>query len=101
MDGQLLVELCFLELDAEPRAQLSIAPLPPALAEHFHLTAVRRGEPFEDLDRRGLAGAVRPEQAEALTAPDLEIEAGNGDDIRVALLQAAASQRRLRHDDRW
>jgi hypothetical protein len=34
-----------------------------------------RQQTFENLDGRGLAGAVRSEQAEALAASDLEIEA--------------------------
>ena len=49
------------------------------------------GEPFEDLDRRGLARAVGTEQAEALAAPHFEVEAVDGDHVRVALDQPAAA----------
>ena len=49
-------------------------------------------EAFEDLDRRGLAGAVRTEHAETLAGADLEIEAGHRGDVAVTLGQAAAAQ---------
>src|SRR6185295_11809505 len=65
------------------------APSAPALAEHAHLAGVRRVQPLEDLDRRGLARAVGPEQAEALAGMDLEIEAVDRDDVVVALDEAA------------
>ena len=65
----------------------------PAEAEHLDLAGVRLEQPLEDLDGRRLAGAVRAEQAEALAGRDLEVEAGDGDDVAVALLQAAADAR--------
>ena len=58
--------------------------LPPH-AEHLDVARVPRREALADLDRRGLAGAVRPEQPEALAAPDLEIEAADRDDVLVGL----------------
>ena len=44
-------------------------------AEHRHLAAVARPQPFEDFDGRGLAGAVRAEQAEHFAGKDLEVDA--------------------------
>ena len=50
---------------------------------------------FENLDRRGLAGAVRPEQAKAFAAQHLEVEAVDGGDSSVALDDARAAAGRL------
>ena len=57
----------------------------PALAEHLDLAGIGGEQPFEDLDRGGLAGAVRAEQAEALAAKHLQVEAVDGDHGSVAL----------------
>ena len=43
--------------------------------------------PLEDLDGRGLAGAVRAEQGEDLAAGDLEVDAADRGDVPVALAQ--------------
>ena len=64
-DRQLVGELRLLQLDAQPLAQrLRIGR--PAEPEHLDVARVGLRQPFADLDRRGLAGAVRTEQAEAL-----------------------------------
>ena len=52
-----------------------------------------RVEPLQDLDRRGLAGAVRTEQPEALAGADLEVEAVDGRDVAVALDEPGAAER--------
>ena len=44
-------------------------------AEHADLAAVRAAVALEDLDRRRLAGAVRPEQREDLAARDAQVDA--------------------------
>src|SRR5690606_126487 len=49
-------------------------------------------KPLEDLHRRRLAGTVGPEQPVALAGGNLEVEAGDGDDVRVAFDQAAAEE---------
>ena len=72
-DGQLLGEPRLLERDAEARAELPLV-LSPAAAEDLDVSGVGAREPLEDLDRRGLAGAVRPEKAEAFARPDLQIQ---------------------------
>ena len=57
--------------------------------EHLHLAAVARAVALEDLDRRRLAGAVRPEQAEHLAARDLEVDPAQRLDAVVGLAQPA------------
>ena len=49
------------------------------LAVEFHPPAVRRLEPGDDPQGRGLAGRARPEQAEELPVPDAEVDAVQGD----------------------
>ena len=59
-------------------------------------------KPEQQLDRGGLAGAVRPEQAEHLAAPHLEVHVvhrarlGPAPEILEDLGQARARRRRLR-----
>src|SRR5439155_4965353 len=65
-----------LEGDAQPLPQ-RVVLLSPVPAEDLYLARCRRQQPFQDFDGRGLARAVRSEQAEAFSAPDLEIEAVN------------------------
>jgi hypothetical protein len=89
---QLVGELRLLKLDAEPLAE-RLGIVAPAQAEHLDVTTVGRGEAFADLDRRGLAGAVRPEQAETLAGPDLQLDAVDGDDILERLPEIAHAQR--------
>ena len=55
------------------------------LAVEFHPPAVRRLEPGDDPERRGLAGRARPEQAEELPVPDVEVDAVQGDHRAEAL----------------
>ena len=64
-DRELLGEPALLERDAEPLAQLPLVAAP-APAEDRDLARVGPRQALEDLDRRRLAGAVGPEQAEAL-----------------------------------
>jgi hypothetical protein len=90
-DGQLVGELRLLELDAEPLPQRVRVALP-AHAEHFHLAGIGSCQALADLDRRRLAGAVGSDQAEALARADLEIDAVNGDDVVVLLVQVADPQ---------
>ncbi len=57
--------------------------------EHVHGPAVAPAETLQDLHGRRLAGAVRAEQAEDLTAPHLEVDAAHGLAAVVRLAQAA------------
>ncbi len=90
--GQLLGKLRFLELDAESCPQRQVVAAPP-IAQDLDIPRVGHAKAFEDLDGRGLAGAVRTEHAETLAGADLEIEAGHRGDVAVVLGQAAAAKR--------
>ena len=80
------VEPAFLQHHADARAQL-VAVAPRVDAEHAHLAGVGSAVALEDLDRGGLARAVRAEQAEHLAGRDRErdpVDRGRG---AVALLE--------------
>ena len=64
---QVAVHAASLQDDADPLAQLARA-LPRVVAENGHIAAGAGAVALEDLDRRGLARAVGPEQAEDLAA---------------------------------
>ena len=85
---QVRVERRGLEDDAEP-----LAPGPAGarriLAEHLDVARVAVAVALEDLDRRRLAGAVRPEQPEHLAGADLEVDAPDRLVRAVALPQPA------------
>ena len=53
------------------------------VAVHRHGAAGRIGDAADDVDQRGLAGAVRPEQRENLAAPDLQVDAFQRLETRV------------------
>ena len=57
-------------------------------AEHGRLAGVGPEDRRQHPDGRGLAGAVRPEQAEHGRGGHLEVDAVEGDDVSEALLQA-------------
>jgi hypothetical protein len=83
-DTQLVRELRVLELDAKPLAYL-LRVGGPVQAEHLDVAGIGGGQPLADLNGRRLAGPVRAQQAEALAAGDIEIEAVDGDHVLVAL----------------
>ncbi len=56
-------------------------------AQHGRLAGVGPDDRRQRSDGRGLAGAVRPEQAEHGRGRDLEVDAVEGDDVSEALLQ--------------
>src|SRR5258705_1572796 len=92
--GDLVGELRFLQLNAEPLAQGAprgaVAPRRP---QNLDVAGVGRREALEDLDRGGLPGAVRPEQPEALAGRDRQVETRDRHDITEALGQRAAADR--------
>ena len=76
------------------------------LADHDLTAGVGRHDPGEDLDRRGLAGAVAPEQRVDLTRTDAKVDPVIGDHGRIGLadpsqLEAVFGMWRYRmwHDD--
>ena len=56
-----MIERTILQDDAEPGTP-EARGVRRVDAEHLHLTAVATSESLEDLDRRALAGTVRPKQ---------------------------------------
>jgi hypothetical protein len=96
LDRELVGELRLLELNSKALLERSGVGFP-AQAEHLDIARVACREAFADLDRGGLARAVRPEQAEALAGSHLEIEAVHGDDVLVRLAQIANAQHRSWH----
>ena len=62
---QLFGKFGFLERDADPLLD-RIRIIVPAPAEDFHIPRCRVEQPFEDLDRRGLACPVGPQKSKAL-----------------------------------
>src|SRR5206468_1681131 len=74
LHGELLGEFRLLERDADALPELLCVPRP-GTAEDRDVTVVGREEPLADLDGRRLPRAVRPEESEALSRADLEVEA--------------------------
>ena len=66
------------------------------LAEIDDLAAGRRVEAADDVEGRGLAGAVRPDQAMNRTRIDIEAEIVDGDDAAEGSRQIANLENRLR-----
>ena len=64
------------------------ARLPGARPGDLGRAVARADEPDEDLDERRLPGPVRPEEADELPLPDLEVDAPERLDRPVALPQA-------------
>src|SRR5262249_1163618 len=60
--------------------------LAPAAAEDLDLTGSRRQQALDDFDGRGLAGAVGPEQAEALPFVNQQIKTADRLDRRSAVV---------------
>ena len=89
-NGQLVVELRVLQLDSEALPQHTIL-LAPTHPEHLDVAGVVGIESFQDFNRRGLPGTVRPEQPEALPRSHVEIETVNGGDVAVALDETGAA----------
>ena len=56
-------------------------------AEHRDLAGGPLAVPLEDLDGRGLAGAVRPEEREDLAVLDRQVDALDGLELAVRLAQ--------------
>ena len=72
--GQPFGQPRLLQRDADPLAQADVVARP-GHAQQLDLPRRRCEEPLQDLDGGRLARAVRPQQAEALAAPDREVEA--------------------------
>ena len=86
---QVGVEVVLLRHQADPRLVLS-GEFRDRHAEHAELAAARPGQPHDHAHGRGLAGAVRAEQADAARGRDLEINALDGMHPAVGFLEALA-----------
>jgi hypothetical protein len=94
LDGQLFRQLSFLQLHSKPLSQNPIV-FTPAHPEDLEVAGIGFEQPFEDLDRGRLAGAVGPEQAEAFAYTHFQIEAINGHNVAVALGKRFTANRNL------
>ncbi len=81
----------FLELDADALAEV-VGCSAPVQAEELDGAGVGGGEALANFDGGGFAGAVGAEQAEALAARDLEIDAVDGDDVGEGFAESAEKQ---------
>ncbi len=84
--GDVAVDAARLQHDADPPAQRQRAR-GGVLSQHRHLAAAARAVALEDLDRRGLARPVGPEQPEHLAAAHLDVDAAHRLELAVALAQ--------------
>src|SRR4029450_7969680 len=85
--GQLQVES--LRLETQSDAPPNLIALPDHVVPGDKcLPASRVPNSAEHLDRGGLAGTVRPEEAVGLTSGDIEVDASNGLDVSIVLHQA-------------
>ena len=94
LDRQRDVEVVELRRDAELRARL-LRLVGQLEAEHLDLALVRDRLPGEESHRRGLARAVRPEEADARARGHVEVEAGDRGDLPVTLHDATEPDRQL------
>ena len=96
LDGQRHVEVVELRRDSELCARL-LRVGGQLEAEHVHVALVGDRLRREEAHRRRLPGAVRAEQADARAGRDVDVEAGHGGDLAVALDHAAELDRELAH----
>ena len=85
---EVLDEGAALQLHADASEQSRVA-WPRRLAEHLDGSAVRRPDPLDHLQCRGLARAVGTQDAEALTPVDVERDPVDRGELAVPLGQAA------------
>jgi hypothetical protein len=89
---QIAVQVRLLRDDPDPR--LDLAPVRPGVEpQDAQLAALHRGEPVDHLHRRRLAGAVRPQKAEADAGRHVEVDPLHGHAPAVALLEPAGDDR--------
>src|SRR5262245_13463413 len=94
--GELRDEPGLLQDEPDPVAPGAVGPLR-VDAEDAHLAGAPRPIALEDLDRRRLAGAVRPEKGEDLAGADLEVDPSHRLEAVVRLAQAFHADHGLGH----
>ena len=67
-------------------------------AENFDFARIGSGETFADFDCGGFAGAVGPEEAEALAGTYFEVEAVDGDHVLINLAKTRYAKGWLGND---
>src|SRR3954452_6584 len=87
-DRDVAIHAAALQDDPHPRAQVARA-LAGIEAEHRDDPARAFAVALEDLDGRGLAGAVGAQQAEHLAARDLDVDPPDGSEPPIVLVQVA------------
>ncbi len=87
-DGEVRADPGLLRDDADPLAERAASPLR-VDAEDADVAGAAPPIPLEDLDGRRLAGAVGTEQREDLAAGDGQVDAGDGVDVVIGLVQAS------------
>ncbi len=91
---QRIVESKVFRQEADARSR---APVADGRPEHRGAATRRWHEPEEHLDRGGLAGTVRAEEAEHFAASDVERQIRDGEIRAEMLTQLARLDRRSRH----
>ena len=86
--GDLVLESGRLQHDADSLLHLARSPRG-VYAGDLNLALVRDAQADDAFEQRGLAGAVRPEQAEDLAFADVQRDAADGLYVTVRFLQAA------------
>src|SRR4030095_2599184 len=87
--GELVGELCLLQLDADALSQLAVVAAPRP-AENLHISRIRFEQPFENFDGRRFSSTVWTEKPETFAATDLERQAIDGNKVAVLLDQIGA-----------
>src|SRR5439155_18229934 len=87
-DGERAVEVVLLRHDPDPRLHRA-AVTRHVVPEHVEPASVDRGEAVDHLHGRGLAGAVRPEEPEALALSHAKVDSIDGRQVAVALYERA------------
>lgn len=94
LDGQLLVEVVLLGTAAEAGADRRAVGIGVEAEDAQLATRARRGR-GDHLHRRGLAGAVRPEEAEGLPLRHVDVDAADRDEVAEGLRQPAGTEEDL------
>ena len=87
--GQVPPELVLLAHHQGEAAAVGVVALPGDVAQHAGLAAGGIDDAGEQLERRGLAGAVRAEEGDELALLDVEIDAADGLDLAVLAVERA------------
>ena len=88
--GQVPPQLVLLPHHQREAAAVVVVALPRHVAQHARLAGRRRDDAGEQLERRGLAGAVGAEKGDELALLDVEVDAAHRVDVAVLAVKQAA-----------